>query len=335
MVWRWSKTAASNASADSSINWAEGMAPSAVNDSARAEMARVAQWRDDISGAIVTTGTSTAYAVSSNQVFDTLAHMDGAMVAFTPHATNTGTATLNVDGLGTKPLRVSPGVEMPSGTVILGTPYVALYNNTDAAWYLHGGVSNPYSVPIGGMIDYIAGTAPSSNFIFPAGQAISRSTYASLFSLISTGYGAGDGSTTFNVPDLRGRVAVAADNMGGSAAGRWSGLVQASVGGNLNASTVIQQGNLPAVSYSLSGTPETITVQTNRSDLVVGAIGGNISYQGGGAGPVGTLGIPSFSTLVVSTGSYSPNGTIGPLGSNTAISTSMPYMGVLKILRVI
>ena len=46
----WSTTAASNANADPAVNWAEGMAPSAVNDSARATMASVAKWRDDLYG---------------------------------------------------------------------------------------------------------------------------------------------------------------------------------------------------------------------------------------------------------------------------------------------
>jgi hypothetical protein len=60
-LYKWSQTA----SADATINWAEGQAPSSVNDSARAMMAATAKYRDDIAGAIVTTGTSTAYAVHS------------------------------------------------------------------------------------------------------------------------------------------------------------------------------------------------------------------------------------------------------------------------------
>jgi hypothetical protein len=50
--YKWSRTAASNATADSSVNWAEGQAPSSVNDSARALMASAAGFRDDIAGAI-------------------------------------------------------------------------------------------------------------------------------------------------------------------------------------------------------------------------------------------------------------------------------------------
>src|ERR1700761_3758972 len=129
-LYKWSQTASADATADSTINWAEGQAPSSVNDSARAMMAATAKYRDDIAGAIVTTGTSTAYAVSSYQGFDTLAHLNGQMIAFTPHVTNGATVTLNVDVLGAKPLRTAPGVELPPGVIIQGTPYTALYNNT-------------------------------------------------------------------------------------------------------------------------------------------------------------------------------------------------------------
>src|SRR5882672_4724954 len=131
-VWKWSKIASSNASADSTINWAEGQAPSSVNDSARAEMAAVAKWRDDISGTITTGGSSTAYTVASNSTYDTLANMNGAMIAFVPHATSGATVTLNVDGLGAKPLRSAPSVELPAGVLIQGTPYVATYVNATA-----------------------------------------------------------------------------------------------------------------------------------------------------------------------------------------------------------
>jgi len=202
----WSQTAASNANADSTVNFAEGMAPSAVNDSARALMASAAKYRDDIAGAIVTTGTSTAYIVTSFQGFASLSAMNGMVIAFTPHTTNTGTTTLNVDSLGAKPLRSAPSIELPSGTIIQGTPYLATYNNSDGAFYLQGFYGSPYSIPIGGGIDFWAPTAPNSSFVFPIGQAISRSTYATFFGMVGTTYGTGDGSTTFNLPDKTGRV---------------------------------------------------------------------------------------------------------------------------------
>jgi hypothetical protein len=179
-LFNWSRIPANNA--NSTYNWAEGMAPSAVNDSARGDKADVAQWRDDISGAIVTGGTSTAYTVTSYSTFTSLPLMNGQMIAFTPHATNGATVTLNVDGLGAKPLRSAPSTELLAGMLILGTPYVAVYNNSDAAWYLQNFYGNPYNVPISAGFDYWGPTAPNSSFAFPIGQAISRTTYSSLFS---------------------------------------------------------------------------------------------------------------------------------------------------------
>lgn len=66
------------------------------------------------------------------------------------------------------------------------------------------------AVPIGGVIDYFGAVEPSGWF-FPNGQAISRSAYPTLFAALGTTYGAGDGSTTFNLPDMRGRVGVMRD----------------------------------------------------------------------------------------------------------------------------
>lgn len=75
------------------------------------------------------------------------------------------------------------------------------------------------STPIGSVVEYAGATAPT-NWLLCFGQAINRTTYATLFGIIGTTYGAGDGSTTFNLPDKRGRVSVGKDNMGGSAASR-------------------------------------------------------------------------------------------------------------------
>jgi microcystin-dependent protein len=64
------------------------------------------------------------------------------------------------------------------------------------------------SVEPSGQITMFAGATAPNGWLLCQGQAVSRTTYASLFSVISTTYGAGDGSTTFNVPNLVGRVAV-------------------------------------------------------------------------------------------------------------------------------
>lgn len=74
-------------------------------------------------------------------------------------------------------------------------------------------------LPAGAVIPY-AGSAAPAGWLLCGGQAVSRSDYAALFAIIGTTYGSGNGSTTFNVPDLRGRVVAGEDDMGGTAANR-------------------------------------------------------------------------------------------------------------------
>lgn len=80
------------------------------------------------------------------------------------------------------------------------------------------------AVPVGSVTAFAGSTAPSG-WLLCAGQAVSRSEYAGLFSVVSTTYGTGDGSTTFNLPDLRGRVPAGLDNMNGTAASRVTNTV--------------------------------------------------------------------------------------------------------------
>lgn len=331
--YKWSRTAASNATADSNVNWSEGQAPSSVNDSARSLMASAAGFRDDISGAIATGGSSTAFTVTSYQVFDSLANMSGHMVAFVPHTTSGAAPTLNVDGLGAKNLRQFPSVDLPAGVLVQGTPYVATYNNSDSAWYLQNSFVNPYQVPVGGMMDFIGTTAPNSAFVLPYGQAISRTTYSVLFAMVSTTFGAGDGSTTFNVPDLRGRVVAGKDDMGGSSANR---LTDADDG--LNGDTLGDTGggetqtlvtaNLPA--YTPAGSVSTSVTVTAGVHTGVGLSGGGNRALA----PVGEGNQGNSSSAATATGSSTFTGTAQG-GTSTAFGVIQPTIILNKILRVI
>lgn len=66
-------------------------------------------------------------------------------------------------------------------------------------------------IPTGTITPWSQATPPSG-FLECDGSAVSRSTYAALFAIISDTYGAGDGSTTFNLPDLTDKVAVHKSN---------------------------------------------------------------------------------------------------------------------------
>lgn len=63
------------------------------------------------------------------------------------------------------------------------------------------------ALPAGAMFPYAGSLAPSG-FLLCDGSAVSRTTYAALFAACGTTYGSGDGSTTFNVPDKRGRTSI-------------------------------------------------------------------------------------------------------------------------------
>lgn len=119
-------------------------------------------------------------------------------------------------------------------------------------------------VPTGTLLDFAGSSAPSG-FLLCYGQAISRSTYADLFAAIGTTYGAGDGTTTFNLPDLRGRVGVGKDDMGGSAANR----VTTGGGAGFNGSTLGATGGFQAVQLTESQMPAH-THTANHSHTVTG-----------------------------------------------------------------
>lgn len=78
-----------------------------------------------------------------------------------------------------------------------------------------------------GQVCMFAMATPPTGFLKCAGQAISRSTYSALFGLIGTIYGAGDGSTTFNLPDIRGEFIRGFDDGRGVDSGRVLGSIQA------------------------------------------------------------------------------------------------------------
>lgn len=62
-----------------------------------------------------------------------------------------------------------------------------------------------------GSITMFAGSTAPTGYLICDGSAVSRTTYAGLFTVIGTTYGTGDGSTTFNLPNLKGKVAVGQD----------------------------------------------------------------------------------------------------------------------------
>ncbi len=328
--WGWSRTANNNATSDGTAPWPEGMAPSQVNDSARAMMARIAEYRDDNAAAITTGGTSTAYTASTFQVFDSLAHMNLAKIVFVPHVTNTGACTLNIDGQGAWALRAVPGVDIPAGTILPGTPYAATFYSSSNQWILHGFFGNPYNVPIGGGMDYWGASAPNSSFAFPSGQAISRTTYAALFAIMSTTYGTGDGSTTFNLPDKTGRVSAMKEASGTRLTNSYYGdsTTLGTAGGSDH--TTLVSSNLPPYTPAGTITNGAITTTVSPNAPVVGNSGGGALSPGGGQAYASGVLFTGTSTQATSTFAGTAQG-----GSSIPLANVPPLIICNYIIRII
>jgi microcystin-dependent protein len=106
-----------------------------------------------------------------------------------------------------------------SGDVTIGNTGITAIGNNKVVLGMLATALQAFLVPTGATIPY-AGAIEPTGWLFCYGQAVSRATYSGLFTAISTAYGAGDGSTTFNLPDLRGRATIGRDDMGGSSANR-------------------------------------------------------------------------------------------------------------------
>ncbi len=130
----WSGTAASNATVDSNINFAEGQAPSSLNDSCRAMMASVAVWRDDNIGQLTSSGTTSALTLATNQVATALT--SGYTVAFTFGTGVAAGATLAVDGLAAKPLQLYPGNNLLGNEFGVGTNSKWIYSSTGTGQWI-------------------------------------------------------------------------------------------------------------------------------------------------------------------------------------------------------
>ena len=92
------------------------------------------------------------------------------------------------------------------GVPVGGTQHQVLSKISDDD-YVVGWEDRTSGVPVGTVLEF-AGTTPPDKYLLCDGQAVSRTDYAELFAIIGTMYGEGDGATTFNVPDHKGRSAI-------------------------------------------------------------------------------------------------------------------------------
>lgn len=137
---------------------------------------------------------------------------------------NAGSAALTIDPAGSETVNGLTTLVVP-----LGMTAEVLRNGAGWTAMIHG-----FGRMVGEYVPLAAGTLPPL-CVWPNGQNLSRTSYAALFGALGTTYGAGDGSTTFGTPDIRGRGLFALDNLGGTAANRITSGVSGIAGGTLGA----------------------------------------------------------------------------------------------------
>jgi microcystin-dependent protein len=199
-----------------------------------------------------------------------------------------------------------PGTNVPSGSGV----------SPGGAQGIQGlqGVIGPQgdSAPIGAIMMW-GSTTPPTNWMVADGSAISRATYPTLFSLIGTSFGAGDGSTTFNLPDLRSKVPV-----GSGQGASLSNRVLGAIGGEETHQLTLAE--LASHTHTASQGTHTHSVP---------ALQGTASGGGYAVGQGGTGGI-AWTIQGASAGAI----TIANAGNDNAHNNMQPYLVVCFVIKV-
>lgn len=274
-----SATAASNTDIDS-IDIAENCSPAGINDSLRAMAAMLKKMEvgtDPMTSPVLTTadingGTYDGGAINSTPI--------GASTASTGAFTTLSASSTFTLG----------GTEVTATAAELNV--------------LSGGIAQPPTA----AIHMYGGTSAPTGWLLCNGAAVSRSTYADLFAVVGTTYGAGDGSSTFNLPDLRDRFAVGSGTT--YSAGATGGA----------ATHTLSTAEMPAHTHSAT------SVDSGHTHNF--AVGNNADIDN----DVGTSS-GSGSTDTTASGTANITTTIASTGGGGAHNNLPPYIGLAFIIK--
>lgn len=173
------------------------------------------------------------------------------------------------------------------------------------------------------IVAHTAATAAPTGWLVRDGSAVSRTTYAALFAAISTTYGAGDGSTTFNVPDSRGRF-----DLGVS--GSYS---LGTTGGSATSS--LSTANVPAHTHAFSATTGTESAPHDHetpADMAINSPGSTLNIVTTAGNGV-TFSV-QVTTAENATHTHNVSGTTGTgSGSGSSFNTISPYQALTPIIK--
>lgn len=166
------------------------------------------------------------------------------------------------------------------------------------------------SEPYIGEIHLFAGNFAPQGYAFCDGQSLPISQFDAVFALLGTTYG-GDGQTSFNLPDLRGRLPVHQ--------GQGPGLPPFTMGQSGGSETVTLTGQqLPVHSHSANATTQGGATSSPQNAILAATTSGNELYAAPGAGPTVQL----------------VGSTINPAGGNQPHDNMMPYLAINFIIAL-
>ena len=233
------------------------------------------------------------------------------------------TGTLSAAATTASSLTVNGATQVNGDLTVTGTATIA------------GGIS---ALPPGAVVPYAGGSAPTG-FLVCDGTAVSRSTYSTLFGIINEAFGAGDGSTTFNLPNLEDRFPMGA-------------TTPKPVGTTGGGTATLSEANLPAHTHD-DGTfkarehkHHTVVEATGNSDLsssnsvVETRTGGSTNFSYGlrsndsSAANLGLTSIPiQDGSNVNSSGQVDVTGDSGSTGSGTAFDVTPAFIALKYIIK--
>lgn len=231
-------------------------------------------------GAIVyggaSTGAANTYAITLTP--PVTAYTAGQRFQFIAHETNVGASTLNVGGTGAKnifQLGSSGPTALIGGEIVIGNIVDVLFDGAQFQ-LLTQPIITPAAIPSGAIMAYGSTTNPAG-WLNCDGSAVSRTTYATLFAVLGTSFGVGNGTTTFNLPDLRGRAIAGYD------AGDATGRLTAVATGGVAASTLGNSGGEQAHTQTLAElvshthTIQNFAIETGGTSNLTGGVAGGVT----------------------------------------------------------
>lgn len=210
----------------------------------------------------------------------------------------------NHDTNGNHPTIIAPFQSSAPATPASG--FLAVYADVNGRmkYVRSDGSINFVGLPPGTVI-YTASSTTPVGFLIPDASAVSRSTFADLFAQLGSTYGAGDGSTTFNLPDIKGRVIAGEDASGTRLSSTFFGgaATIAAVGGLDN--VVMAAGNLILHNHSINDPGH---IHQYEGHSTQGGGGTSVFIQQ----PTGTVNVSTTSNVtgisINNAGSASPTG---------------------------